>query len=547
MKSSVSTCILAVAIILCIVQPLWFGRKCFNQIDYDGMAYTGIARHIHEGQFRSSINAFRSPLISWVIAAFSFACPDYLHIGKLVNLGSYLLLAALLYVFTEKLWHSRLAAALALLLFVIARGLVVTTIEMVIPDFLFGVLVLVYFIGLLNCLRHGRTRDWFLLGVIHGVAFLAKAFALPWLALCTLVASVLSTKSWPTRVSRVAAAALIPVIVAGAWATVLHSKYGVFTTGTQFKSNLLQWTLHAYRDHRGPTYAVLRDTTKEVDDYLVDDPMPPGSWPWRYPVYAKQVVPKLLHAEAHNIPQVVKEITITVTPGGVLAFIAALAIVTRRRNQYPLEWRMVMVIAVSAISLVCAYSMLVFDSRYLDPLLPLILAVAARFLVPDAEWNHNVWRSTAIALVVLGSIASVVYPSSPFRLLTRDFQIICYDAGRRLKAHDGSDFVTIGSGPFPEHGVGWEAGYKAAYFGNRKLVAALDELPNPAQAQVVLRDLAKASPDAILVWRDAQGTRYPALVKILSEQYPRATSEEIVDPVLGSVGVVFFVDRTKPQ
>lgn len=540
LKGTVSNCLAAVAVLWCIVQLFWFGSRCFNEIDYDGMAYTGIARHVHEGAFHSAINAFRSPLMSWLIAAASFAGTDYLHIGKLINIGSFLLSFALLYLFTKKLWYSKLAASVAVLLFAFGRGFPVAAVEIVTPDFLFGALAMVYFILLLRSLRDGRTRDWFSLGIVHGLAFLAKAFALPWLALCTLAAVALSSKPWQARASRLAAAALIPVIVAATWATVLHSKYGVFTTGSQFKTNLLQWTLRAYHEHHDPTYQLLMDTTKAVDEYIVDDPMPPGSWPWTYHTSLKEALPKVIAAEEHNVPQVLKEMMIVATPGGGIAFIATLAIVIRRRRQYPVEWRLCAVIAASAIGLVFAYCMLVFDSRYLYPLTPVVLAIAARFLIPDADWDHNRWRVIAVALVALGVIASTFYKSSPFRILTRDFQVICYDAGHRLRAHTGSTLVSVGSGPFPEHGVGWEAGYKAAFFGNRKLVATLEHLPSPVLTAVVLADVAKACPDALIVWGDSDNPRYLNFVRSFTLQYPSAVFEKIYDPVLGDVGTAFF-------
>ena len=47
-------------------QLLWFGPKCIRQIDIDGMSYIGIARHLHDGKFLAAINAFRSPLLSWL-------------------------------------------------------------------------------------------------------------------------------------------------------------------------------------------------------------------------------------------------------------------------------------------------------------------------------------------------------------------------------------------------------------------------------------------------------------------------------------------------
>ncbi len=507
------------------------------------MAYVGIARHIRQGEFHAAINAFRSPLLSWLIAAAALGSSDYLHIGKLINIGAFLLSLALLYLLTERLWHSRLVASLAVSLFVLGRGLSVSTVAMITPDFLFAGLTLIYFIFLLRCLRNDGLKDWFHLGIVHGLAFLAKAFALPWLALCTLVALVVSGKPWETRAARLGAAALIPVLVAVGWATVLHSKYGVFTTGTQLKANLLQWTLRVNSEHHDTTHALLRDTTKEVDEYVVDDPMPPGSWPWEYRVSMTQALPKMIFAEERNIPRVLKEMMIVATPGGLIAFIATLMIVTRRRHQYSVEWQLAVVIAASALILVLAYSMLVFDGRYLFPLIPLVLATAARFLVPDSEFNHDGWRKLSIALVVLGTIASMVYPSSPFRVLTRDFQASCYDAGTRLRAHAGSSVVSIGSGPYPEHGVGWEAGYKASFFGRRKIVGAMDYLPTSAQLSGLSMDIPKATPDAILVWGRSDDTRYTGLIDSLILQYPHNSIETIIDPTLGEVGVVLFISR----
>lgn len=189
---SASKLIIAGAILSCVFQFVWFASKCFNQIDFDGMAYTGIAHHLHRGEFHAAINAFRSPLISWLIAGSSFGSADYLHIGKFVSIASFLLCPALLYALAASLWHSRLVASFAALLFTFGRGLSVEAISSVTPDFLFAALVLVYFIVLLRCVRIDRLQDWFSLGVVHGLAFLAKAFALPWLALCTLAAVALA-------------------------------------------------------------------------------------------------------------------------------------------------------------------------------------------------------------------------------------------------------------------------------------------------------------------------------------------------------------------
>lgn len=536
--------IVGVAFLACAFQLLWFGSKCIHQIDYDGMAYTGIARHLRQGEFYAAINAFRSPLLSWIIALFSFIQADYVSMGKMCNIGSFLLCLALLYFFTRSLWRSDTVASVAMLMFILGRGLCLSAVAFVTPDFLFAALVLTYFLVALRCLRGKGQKNWFYLGVVHGVAYLAKAFALPWLALCTLVAAALSEGPWKKRTVRVVLAAVVPIVVAAGWAGVLHSKYGVLTTGTQLRANFLQWTMRAYRDHKDPTYLVLGDATQYVDKYLVDDPMPPKSWTWSYPVHVTEAIPKLVDAERRLVPSVLKEIMIVTTPGGVVAFLVATWVLVRKRRQYPLEFRIAMVIWVGAVSMVLAYSMLVFDARYLFPLIPLLLAIAARVFVSEPQGTCLFGRTikvVSVVLALLGVIISFVYPSSPFRLVTRDFQASCYDAGRNLEGHAGSTVVSIGSGPYPEHGVGWEAGYKAAYFGGYRLIGAAQDLPAPARFPDLMKDLNKASPDAILLWAGRDNSQYRRLLGELVAAYPNSSSRNIVDPSKGQVGAIFFV------
>ena len=444
---------------------------------------------------------------------------------------------------------------------------------MVVPDFLFAALTLAYFIVLLRCLREPGWKNWLYLGAVHGVAFLAKAFAFPWLGLCTLTAVALSAGGWKAggwkkKSLRLVSAAIIPLVIVAAWACVLHSKYGVFTTGTQFKTNLLLWTLRPY--HPDPTYSVMTDTShntlQTVDEYMVDDPMSPHSWPWAYRISLREALPNIVGAETRNIPMVVKELLIVATPGAAIAFLFMIGIFAptiKRRKQYPVESIVLTVIGVAGVSLVLAYCMLVFNARYLYPLTALVLAVAARFLVPigapisvpislpvgvpvsvpmDAplgKFGHPTARNICIALVVLGIVFSLVYPSSPFRRIKRDSQLVCYETGSLLKSHKASTIVSIGAGPFPEFGVGWEAGYKSAYFGGQRILAAAESLPPSPRLPELMADIAKAAPDAVLVWGRPNDAAYTEAVNTIISRFG-STQTRIADPDLGEVGTVLF-------
>src|ERR1022692_438028 len=510
--------------------------RCFHQIDIDGIDYIGIARHLRNYQFYSAINDFRSPLLSWMIAVGSFFDGNLVRVGKILSIGSYLLCGFLLYFFAKSLWHSELAASVAVLWFSLCRGLSAMAVEMVTPDFLFAALVLVYFIVLLQCLRTHEKKCWIWLGGIPALAFLAKSVALPWLALNTIFSVALSIPR-KKPAAHLVLAAILPVLVAAAWAGVLHFKYGAFTTGTQFKFNYLQWTPAVYGNTPDKTYAVLKDTKPSIDENNVNDPMPLGSWMWRYRIGLGQSAPVLVAHEIQNLPKALKELLIVVTPGGLAAFIFMVAVLARRRVQNPVEFTVATAVALGSISLLLASCMLVFDGRYLYPIIPLLLAVAVGFL---EHRGPRLLQRAILALIVLGIFASLVYPSSPFRTLTRDFQISCYQAGQSLRGHPGSTVVSIGSGPYQEHGVGSEAGYKSAYFGDRRLIAVTENLPSLENVPGILRDISKASPDAILVWGKPGNARYEALAQQLVHEYAGGSQQTITDPVLGEVGSAVY-------
>jgi len=537
-KQYISRWLLAAASLSCFFQLLWFGSRALHQIDIDGIDYIGIARHLRAHQFYLAINDFRSPLLSWMIAVGSFFDGDLVRVGKVLNIASFLLCGGLLYFFAKSFWRSEFAAAVVVLWFSACRGLTAQAVEMVTPDFLLAALVLLYFITLLQAFRTDQKTYWGCLGGIHALAFLAKSIALPWLAVTTIV-SVLLSKPGKHRVQHLVLATLLPLLVAAAWAGILHSKYGAYTTGTQFKFNFIQWTPELFVKLPDATFSVLKDTRPFIDEDGVDDPMPPGSGLWRYRINMKQAAPQLAKHEVKNLPRALKEILIVVTPGGLIAFVLVFALLFRMREQYSSEFSLVLVIAMGVITLLLAYCMLVFDGRYVYPVIPLILAIAAGiFELRDVAFRA--WRKATIVLIALGILISLIYPSSPFRTLTRDFQISCYRAGQILRARPGFTVVSIGSGPNADHGVGWEAGYKSAYFGHRRLIATLQDLPPSEQIPAVLGDIAKTRTDAILLWGKPGDARYEALLQQLTLTYGGGHRDTLTDPVYGEVGSALF-------
>jgi hypothetical protein len=537
----------AAAVANCLFQLWWFSARSIREIDFDGMAYVGIARHISDGNFSKSINAFRSPLISWIMAALASPGSDFVRIGKLVSMSSALACAGLVFAFAYSLWHSREVAAIAMLWFSFARGFFPLSTELVTPDYLFAITVLLYFLVLIRCFRKGTKWDWLALGAAHSLAYLAKAFALPWLALSTLIAVTLcyGKTRWRQALLSLVLAAILPAAAGLAWGSFLHAKYGVFTTGSQLKANLLQWTLDVRFEPHDKGYEGLRDISHNTDRYGIVDPMPPGSPAWSYRVHLRNLVPAIIRSEVQYLPVAVKELLISVTVGGMLAFVFGLQRLNRNREQAFTEFRIVAIVAIDSAVLIGTYCMLVFDGRYIFPIVPLLIGSAAPFLIWKPE-DGNTFGLTAAArrvclgLVVVGILFTLTYWASPYRRVTRDYQESCYAAGRFLRQDAGATVVSFGNGPYPEHGVGWEVALKSAFFGDKKLVAWRPDLPAAGQEDAAVRDLARSGTNAVLVWGLPTNDRFVRLVGAIKDSFGEFQEERLEDPALGQVGIALI-------
>ncbi len=178
----------------------------------------------------------------------------------------------------------------------------------------------------------------------------------------------------------------------------------------------------------------------------------------------------------------------------------------------------------------------VFDGRYVLPLAPLLIAFAAPFLLPSSPvLGNRALRWVAGGLFALGAVLVTVYWGSPFRSLRRDYQTSTYSTAAALRQIPSCDrLVAIGEGPFPAHGVGWEAGIYASYFAQCHLVGFSDILP--AQTIAVLKDVQSLHPDSILLFGKPLDPNYELLLKTIREQGLYPISKTLVDPDMGEIG-----------
>src|SRR4030042_6264174 len=77
-------------VVLFIVSIAVVTWSCYYYVNPDGLQYIGIARLIKLGAWYDTVNAYRGPLISWLMAFFSIFSPELFAVRLIISLGSLL-------------------------------------------------------------------------------------------------------------------------------------------------------------------------------------------------------------------------------------------------------------------------------------------------------------------------------------------------------------------------------------------------------------------------------------------------------------------------
>ncbi|MGH7215287.1 MAG: hypothetical protein ACREIT_11040 [Tepidisphaeraceae bacterium] len=217
------------------VVPLWR-----YQMNPDGVGYLSVARKYLDGHFFDAINAYWSPLYSWLLVPLLAVGIHGLLATKVlaVAIGAGVLCVVWWILGNLRLTReARTVTCLTLVPILLYFGMYVTT-----PDLLVAGAVLFY-LGQMTRpnyerWRHSRTLS----GALAGVAYLAKAYALPVVfAHFTLVNLIDLARLKGMRkqvLVRAAYGYAAFLIIVGFWAGALSIKYGHLTTGSTGRFNL---------------------------------------------------------------------------------------------------------------------------------------------------------------------------------------------------------------------------------------------------------------------------------------------------------------------
>jgi hypothetical protein len=197
----------------------------------DGVSYLSIAEHLVAGRWSAVANGYWSPLLSWSLAPFLLVGVDPLPATKLVGI----LAAAGTLVAVDRLLavlpvgrRARVTTNLGLTPFTLQAA--VTWIG---PDLLVAVPVLVLTERVVSGAWQRSWRTAAGTGVVGGVAYLAKLYALPVVIVVLLGAVVVAARHDPVRAARRGAAiAAGALVVIAPWVLVISATEGHPTVGT---------------------------------------------------------------------------------------------------------------------------------------------------------------------------------------------------------------------------------------------------------------------------------------------------------------------------
>lgn len=201
----------------------------------DGISYLSIAQHHLRGDVSAAVNAYWSPLYSWLLVPLLGVGIAPAVAAKLLGIATGVAawwsvdrLAAVL----DTGPVGRLVAGLGAALVALLGALTQVT-----PDLLVGVAAVLVVTRLVRDQDElaGRLPVGVPLGLLAGGAYLTKLFALPWVVVVLALAAVIGT---PARRRQVAVGAAVAGVVVAGWAGVLGLATGEVTVGTAASVNL---------------------------------------------------------------------------------------------------------------------------------------------------------------------------------------------------------------------------------------------------------------------------------------------------------------------
>jgi hypothetical protein len=229
----------------------WF-RFDLNNID--GISYISIATQYANGQADTALNAYWSPMVSWLMVPFLMSGMSGIFAFMVVNAISAACGIAIGSIF---IWRRTGHKVIPTLLFiVISTAFFAGTTFVLTPDSLVVTWMILFLValtwadGVIDMADSGRRKLWLAgatLGAVGALGYFVKQFLIPVYVVSLVI--WIAIRLWPRQraagavssrptLTAVTALAVVVAVVCGPWAIALSVKYGEPTIGTSFAVNM---------------------------------------------------------------------------------------------------------------------------------------------------------------------------------------------------------------------------------------------------------------------------------------------------------------------
>ena len=394
--------------------------RCVDQINPDGVAHLRLAEYYAEGNLHLAIVGLWSPLLSWLIAPLLRLGVD----GQVAARGL-LLLSGLGLTLASWLLFGRMGAsglyrrAATICIAVVSLSYSVFVLD---PDLIAAALLAVYFWLSLDASVFEKPAAAFRMGLLVGIAYLTKAYALPFFALHFLgIAISYGRQKKPGAPRRAAVAYGLAIVgalvVCGPWIGTLSAKCGRLTFSTSGELNH-SWTGPVVNQH----HLHLRGLVRPPEGRLTE---------WEDPTDGTRFYPKWspfddLASFKHQLGVIWLNVRLLLASRFIIYHLSLLSAVLFYVLMLRAGWRGRVPVAGWAVWTIATYALgyllITVEGRYYWPLASVVVGVSFLMLqmLEDARskrktFGGRVTRPMVWCLVVLG----VVLAAGPLTALAK--------------------------------------------------------------------------------------------------------------------------------
>jgi hypothetical protein len=409
-----SSVIVATALLVAILYCVFPFYQYY--IDPDATAYLTLAKRYAEGDFLKAVNGYWSPWAVWLTALLMKAGMAPFSAAIVVNGAAaigFLFVSHSLFVFFDIKKGVRWLYELALVVF-----LVYAVFWQSFDDLWECFFLLVLFRTLIRNDFEARPLLWILTGVLGALAYLAKAYALPFVLLEIVCCSFLlirekgsgNGKKW----IRIAAVCMcVTLLLSSPWFYLLYEKYGKWMTGTAGSLNT-SWYLVGHPYWKESIGQLLPPVYTDSPSYWEDAYMVNGVTPhfWNSP---KLLLLQIIKA-GYNLLKLVQSINeLSAFFAVALLFSIGIFFSEKVRATYDRKTKL---LALSFLLFPSGYLLVNFQARYLWYMLPLSMILLAIF-IPQISFFTNLKDAFKRLLFPIIAFSFIVMPLLGLREMYR--------------------------------------------------------------------------------------------------------------------------------